>query len=270
MNNVEKKVSPSQISTDHHNKMSEHFRQNYKYYDDDIFYNAFTYGRSKIDKELIKLIKTLPDQAKVLDLGCGTGDQLKILNKYNIECYGIDPAPAMIEITKQKISLANSNNIKLGMAQKIPFDDNYFDCVIMIEVLRYFDFRDINVAINETHRVLKPGGKIFSTFVNKWSLDFFYLFQNIRSFFKKKGFDEKNPYCEFFEPNRVKKLYEKNNFKNIEIIGNMFSPLRIAYKINRKFGKYLSIKLDKFDDKISNKKYFKRFSGHLIGVGEKY
>ena len=33
----------------------------------------------------------------------------------------------------------------------------------------------------------------------------------------------------------------------------MFSPLRIAYKLNRKTGRYLSMKLDKFDDKISNK-----------------
>jgi ubiquinone/menaquinone biosynthesis C-methylase UbiE len=262
-----KKKTASEISTDHHNNMSDHFKKNYAHYDQDKYYNAFTYGRSKIDKELIKLIKNLPKNSKVLDLGCGTGDQLNILKRFNMDFYGVDPAPGMVEIAKQKFDI--QDKIKIGSAQKIPFENNYFDCLIMIEVLRYFDKEDINMALEESFRVLKPGGKLFCTFVNKWSLDFFYIFQTIRQLLKKNKFDEKNPYCEFFEPKKVFKIYNDLNFKNIEIIGNMFSPLRVAYKINRKFGRYLSIKLDKFDDKISNKKFFKMFSGHLIGIGEK-
>ena len=184
------KKTPSQISTDHHDIMSDHFKRNYAYYDQDKYYNAFTYGRSKIDNELIKLIKVLPKNSKVLDLGCGTGDQLNILNKFNMEFYGVDPAPGMVEIAKQKFN--TKNRIKLGVAQNIPFEDNYFDCLIMIEVLRYFDREDINTALKESFRVLKPGGKIFCTFVNKWSLDFFYLLQNLRQLLKKKGLMKKS------------------------------------------------------------------------------
>jgi len=267
MNKILSKKSASQISASHHDIMSDHFKKNYNFYDKDIFYNAFTYGRSKIDIELVKQLSTLPKNSKILDLGCGTGDQLKILDKYNFDCYGLDPAPSIVEIAKKK--LKSEDKIKLGTAQKIPFKDNYFDFVLMIEVLRYFDLGDINKAIKETHRVLKPGGKIFSTFVNKWSLDFFYIFQNVRRLIKKSSFDNINPYCQFFDPKKVKNIYKKNDFTEIDIIGNMFSPLRISYKINRQLGKHLAMKLDKFGDFISNKKFFIPFSGHLIGIGKK-
>lgn len=258
--------TPSDISTEHHDNMANHFDQNYSHYDSDIYYNAFTYGRSKIDKELIKVIKKIPASSKVLDLGCGTGDQLKILKKYNLDYYGIDPAPSMVDIARKRV--ASHDKIQNGIAQNIPFSDNSFDLVIMIEVVRYLDLKDINKSFSEVSRVLKPGGKIFCTFVNKWSLDFFYLFQNLRKIFKRNNYDTKNPYCEFFTPNKVKRLYEINNFKNIEIIGNMFSPIRIVYKINRKFGSILAKKLTNFDDQISNKEIMKRFSGHLIAVAE--
>ena len=258
--------TPSEISTNHHNNMANHFDRNYDHYTADKFYNDFTYGRSKIDKELIKIIKTLPENSKALDLGCGTGDQLKILKEHNLDFFGVDSAPSMIDIARKRIG--SIERVKHGYAQKIPFNDNTFDFLIMIEVLRYFDLKDIEKSIKEAKRVLRPGGKIFCTFVNKWSLDFFYVYQNLRKILKSKKYDEKNPFCEFFVPDEVINLYKRNDFNNIEVIGNMFSPLRIAYKVNRKFGKYIATKLDNFDDKISNKKFFKPFSGHLIGVGE--
>ena len=94
----------------------------------------------------------------------------------------------MVEISKKKFNF--SDRIKLGTAQEIPFEDNYFDCLIMIEVLRYFDLNDIKKALKESHRVLKPGGKIFCTFVNKWSLDFFICFKN-KTTFKKENLMKK-------------------------------------------------------------------------------
>ena len=84
----------------------------------------------------------------VLDLGSGTGaafDQL-----LNYETTAIDPDKKMLELN-------TFENKVLGSAEKLPFEDNSFDNVFCSFVWR--NVSDTNKALEEVHRVLKPGGK---------------------------------------------------------------------------------------------------------------
>tara|TARA_B100000212_G_C27380943_1_gene537023 strand:+ start:1297 stop:2088 length:792 start_codon:yes stop_codon:yes gene_type:complete len=261
------KKTPSEISAEHHNMKAGDFEKNYENYENNKFFNAFTLGRAKIDIEINNLTKMLNIGSKILDVGCGTGDQLKIFEKIGFDAYGLDPAPDMITIAKKNV--IDPSKISLGSCEHLPFDNNTFDCVVMVEVLRYFDSKSIDKALEEARRVLKPGGIMFCTFVNRWCLDFFYIFQKFRQITKKNDFDIKNPHCEFFTPGEVEKLLHNFNFKEIKTIGNMFSPIRIIYKLNRKLGEMLAKKIENFDNYISKKKFFKPLSGHLISICKK-
>ena len=179
------KKTPSEISAEHHNMKAGDFKKNYENYENNKFFNAFTLGRAKIDIEINNLTKMLNIGSKILDVGCGTGDQLKIFEKIGFDAYGLDPAPDMVTIAKKKV--IDPSKISLGSCEHLPFDNNTFDCVVMVEVLRYFDSKSIGKALGEARRVLKPGGIMFCTFVNRWCLDFLY-FSEIQTNYKKKRF----------------------------------------------------------------------------------
>jgi len=81
---------------------------------------------------------------KILDLGCGDGWFTKYLNSEGYDCVGVD--------TKQ----LNEHPFFSGTAEKIPFPDNYFDCIVMFEVIEHLE----KSCYKEINRVLKQDGKI--------------------------------------------------------------------------------------------------------------
>ncbi len=125
--------------------MSEkaNFSNIYNFYD--LINTVLTLGFDKSwrEKAADNLIGT-----SVLDLGSGTGaafDQL-----LNYETTAIDPDKKMLELN-------TFENKVLGSAENLPFDDNSFDNVFCSFVWR--NVSDTNKALEEVHRVLKPGGK---------------------------------------------------------------------------------------------------------------
>ncbi len=94
-----------------------------------------------------RLEKTLPHiskQMKILDLGCGSGWLTKSLNSLQFDCVGVDT-----NIEENKI-------FHKGTADNIPFPDNSFDCLIMIEVIEHIQ----PSCYSEINRVLKKNGII--------------------------------------------------------------------------------------------------------------
>ena len=87
----------------------------------------------------------------ILDAGCGTGALLQELQQYG-ECYGIDSAQQAVDFCRER-SVAH---VRLGDVSNIPFADNSFDVVLALDVLEHLE-NDVR-AIQETKRVLKPGG----------------------------------------------------------------------------------------------------------------
>tara|TARA_B100000131_G_scaffold85522_1_gene82460 strand:- start:738 stop:1529 length:792 start_codon:yes stop_codon:yes gene_type:complete len=262
--NKENKIR--EIAVNHHHKYAEKFFNYYEQLKKDKYKNAFTYGRYKLDNLIKELIHNEKKNSKFLDVGCGTGEHLNLAKNYNYDPYGVEPAEDMIKFAKNSYP---EIKIKKGLSNNLEFEDNFFDIVLMVEVLRYLDKQDIEKSLKEARRVLKPGGKIIVTLVNKWSLDFFFIFQNLRKIFKKSSIDEINPHCEFYTPKDAENLFRKIGFVEVKSHGNMFAILRIAYKLNKSIGYWLAKKLDNFDDKFHSYQLTKPFAGHLILTAKK-
>ena len=129
----------------------------FDYWDGDrrINYGGYKYieGRwEKIAKEMIKYYN-LPDNAKILDIGCGKGfflyDFKKCLPKSEI--HGIDISKYAIENCKDEIR----DRIILGNANNLPWEDNYFDLVISIMSLHCLHAFDLLKSLQEMERVSK-------------------------------------------------------------------------------------------------------------------
>lgn len=88
----------------------------------------------------------------VLDVACGTGDFLLLLQKAKVTAVGIDFSIGMLQ--EGRCSLPRVQ----GSALALPFDDASFEAITCGFALR--NFKDIHGAFSEMRRVLKPGGRV--------------------------------------------------------------------------------------------------------------
>lgn len=110
-------------------------------------------------KMMIGLLKRLPaDRRLVLDLGSGTGELAKKLTGRII---GVDIAPGMVRVAKQKIKQKNIS-FKVADAERLPFKRESFDLVVSNASVQWMDLRRV---AKEASRVLRSNGEFcFATF----------------------------------------------------------------------------------------------------------
>jgi len=161
----------------------------------------------------------------LIDVACGTGDIGKLFldnTKSDNLIYCVDPNKGMIAKGKEK--LKSYKNIKwvIAPAENIPVQKNCFDFYSISFGLR--NTKNINKALAEAHRVLKPGGRFlcleFSKILNS-NLDFFY--KNYSKLIPLVGglvVGEKEPYEylvksieNFVNQEELITLMEQNDFK---------------------------------------------------------
>lgn len=136
-------------------KIAKKYGQEYWDGDRRYGYGGYKYdGRQSVVAK--KLIKTynLPQDAKILDVGCGKGFLLfeftKLLPRSKV--VGFDISKCAIENAKEEVR----NNLFVHKAQdRYNFNDKEFDLVISINTLHNLKIYDLKQALNEIERVGK-------------------------------------------------------------------------------------------------------------------
>jgi cyclopropane fatty-acyl-phospholipid synthase-like methyltransferase len=110
---------------------------------------------------------------QVLDVGCGRGEILRHCAKLGADAYGIDYAPVAVELSRRAVAGEQRAPGKMGVAQsdakRIPFPSDYFDRVLMFDVVEHLFPWELAQSLAEIRRVLKPGGVfIVHTAPNVW------------------------------------------------------------------------------------------------------
>lgn len=120
-------------------------------------------------------LATIGPGMRVLDIGCGRGEILLHCARLGADVYGIDYAPVAMNLSQRLVTrLADENiNTHLGLAQadakKLPFPDEYFDRVLMFDVVEHLYPWELDEALAEVHRVLKNDGQFIAhTAPNVW------------------------------------------------------------------------------------------------------
>ena len=94
-------------------------------------------------------------RARVLDVGCGSGDFLAHLTGLGASAAGIDPAPGMVAYARGRVPGAD---VRSGDAEHLPWPDGAFDLVTAINAVQFAD--DTDAALAELARVTAPGGHV--------------------------------------------------------------------------------------------------------------
>lgn len=175
----------------------------------DTYYRTET-GKTvdNIEKEIVSAhLKELP-KTNWLELGCGTGHWTKFFIDSGFQITAVDNSEAMLEIARSK----NLENVEFiyADASQLPFPKNHFSGIVSITMLEFVD--DLEKVLNETDRVLKPGGTLVLGCLNALSEPG-----------KNKNNDPVFQHARFFTPNEITGMLARFGNPHISA-GVYFSP----------------------------------------------
>ncbi len=140
-------------------KIEKYYDEYSTWYDDERIDGYYSF----INEIEIDVVRKYGIDKKILEVGCGTGIILDQTTKFAREAWGIDLSPEMVGVTRAKGLRA-----RVASATKLPFKDNSFDVVYSFKVLAHIP--DIETAIREIIRVVKPEGILILEFYNPTSM----------------------------------------------------------------------------------------------------
>ncbi|MGB0925386.1 MAG: class I SAM-dependent methyltransferase [Minisyncoccia bacterium] len=112
---------------------------------------------------------------KILDIGCGNGDDLKKLSDQGASVYGVEPSGEFVNEANKK---TGKDVVTLGVGENLPYSDAEFDVVISKYAIQTSS--DAKSCMNESARVLVSGGILHVLIKHP-----------IRQFLEKKKYSEK-------------------------------------------------------------------------------
>lgn len=137
-------------------------------------HKAKQWGRWPSEHLVRFVMRNYPDRAglRALDIGCGGGAQSMFLLQEGFEVRAIDGSEAAIEKINLRAASRLFDGHRLGAqvadACNLPWIAPCFDLAVDVCCLQHLSEDDARIAIAETARVLKPGGKFFSV-TARWS-----------------------------------------------------------------------------------------------------
>jgi len=178
--------------------------------------------RSRLEaKRVLELCRDLPDDARILDVGCGDGFHLKLLKKYGKASWTLEG----VDVDKRAVEMAERSGLKvhLGNIEELDLPKNSYDMAIMFQTIEHVEKPE--KVLSAVLRVLKPGGKLVVVTDNTDSLDF--------KFFKGSywGGYHFPRHWNLFNRKSLKKLAEKTGFE-IARLSTVVSPVNWVYSIH--------------------------------------
>ena len=152
----------------------------------------------------------------VLEVACGSGQGLGLINNSANSITGGDVSPEVLKTALEHYE----KRIPLSVfdAEKMPFEDNKFDVIIIFEAIYYL--QNFSIFLNECRRVLRQDGAILISMPNSSLTDF-----------------NRSPYSyDYYDIEELRNILKANNFasqffghldvKNISFKQKMFRPIK--------------------------------------------
>lgn len=102
---------------------------------------------------------------RILEIGCGPGANLWYLAREGFSTFGVDGSAVAVQRATERLNHEVpgwSGEISVSGIAALSFSDNEFDAVVDCEAISCNSLPESRAIYREAHRVLKPGGKLFS------------------------------------------------------------------------------------------------------------
>lgn len=178
--------------------------------------------RSRLEaNRVLSWCKDLPDNAKILDVGCGDGFHLNLLQKYGNKTWQLEG----IDVDERAIQMAEKSNLKVhrGTVESLNLPPNSYDFAFMIQTIEHVEKPE--KVLSAVFEILKPNAKLVIVTDNTDSIDF--------KFFKNAywGGYHFPRHWNLFNRKSLTKLAEKCGFE-IADFTTQVSPVNWVYSIH--------------------------------------
>lgn len=164
---------------------------------------------------------------KILDLGCGLGNNSLYLKRLNKEVVAVDYSKVALDFVSKNTS--GIETLELDISKKLPFNDNEFELIIADLSLHYFDSDTTIEIMKEIKRILKYDGILLARVNSTKDINFgsnkgvkleenFYFVNG----YNKRFFD----FCDIFY---YFEIVGKLNYKETEM--NRYSKIKKVYEL---------------------------------------
>jgi len=193
----------------------------------DLMNDLLSLGIHRLWKK--RLVQWLNPQknTKLIDVASGTGDVAKIFLKevdYKSHVFCIDENKDMLNISEKKFYKNSNIRWFCNNAEKLPFEDNFFDYYTISFGIR--NINNIDNALKEAYRVLKPGGRFlcleFSKVNNEILNKFYKIYSKSIPLLGKLIMGKSEPYSYlinsiegFYNQREFLRKIKKQNFINV-------------------------------------------------------
>jgi len=165
--------------------------------------------------KFLKFKKFLLPKDQHLDIGCGPGT---FIGNYSYgNSTGIDIANSQITYAKKKYG-ANCKFIHVKPDTHLPFEDQSFDTISMIELIEHLSDDQNNILLNEVKRLLKKDGKLLLSTPNYGSA--WPILEKLVNNLGKVSYSEQH--INHFNKKILSDLLKKIGFENIKVESYLF------------------------------------------------
>jgi ubiquinone/menaquinone biosynthesis C-methylase UbiE len=199
-------------------------------------------------------LSEIPPKSKILEIGAGMGENTSYLLDLGHEIVVTDISPKSVEFMNKRFKDYYLFNTQVADMEKLPFDNDSFDCVCSAGSLSY---GDNDIVMSEIYRVLKTGGLYIA--VDSLNNSFIYRFNRFIHYLmgkRSKSTLKRMPDLDLIEN------YNKR-FGSIEV--KYFGSLTWLFPIMKIFMTEQQIKIfsQNFDKKFKVKKSAFKFTMKL-------
>ena len=178
--------------------------------------------RSRLEAwRILNNCRNLPDDARILDIGCGDGFHLGLLREFGKKSWRLEG----VDINKQAIEKATREGfqVHLGAAEEIDLPNENYDLVFMIQTIEHLE--KPNEVLRVADKLLRKGGRLVIVTDNTDSIDF--------KFFKSGHWGGYHfpRHWNLFNRYSLAKLAEKTGFE-IEGLTTIISPVNWVLSIH--------------------------------------
>jgi len=165
----------------------------------------------RIRCDVLKIVLDMRPQ-NVLDVACGTGDQLRLLQENGIAAVGVDMSEAMLRVCRRS-NPASDCLLQDGTA--MAFQDQCFELVMVSFALHEAGWETAQSILLEIQRVLKPAGCLLLVDYTDFQKTPFYVRHTIRLIEFMAGRRHFRNFCRYHQKGGLKSLIDQDRFHSL-------------------------------------------------------